>query len=160
MLTRDGRTLAVIKLYGGSLQRNCVDSMLRPHSTAHLPIHTEYPPVAIRWSPDSSRLALLSSQGTSSDVSIWDTENGRLVLTLNRVGLAGGNALTGRFTPDNHRLLHIAADNRIEYGAGDNHSSPSDPHLGRHPAAGRLKGWPRLHFWQRVVAKIKTVTEQ
>lgn len=64
----------------------------------------------------------MSSQPMSTDISIWDTVTGRLVLTLNRKGLAGRNARSLRFSPDNHRLLHIAADNRIERGDCDNPS--------------------------------------
>ncbi len=76
------------------------------------------------WTSDSRRLALVSAQWVSTDVTLWDTETGRLVLTLSRKGLMGQNQRSLRFSPDNHRLLHIADDNRIEGGeAWDNPST-------------------------------------
>jgi hypothetical protein len=44
------------------------------------------------WGVDGSRLALVSLQQMSADISIWETVTGRLVLTSNRKGLAGRNA--------------------------------------------------------------------
>jgi len=120
-LSPDGTTLAVLGVKG---RYNEIAVEFYDATTGEpglrIPVHTEYPPTAIRWSPDGSRLALVSSQWTSTDVSMWDTSTGRLLVTLKRKGLAGGNDRSLRFSPDNNRLLHIANDNRVDSGGWDN----------------------------------------
>ncbi len=124
-LSPDGRTLAVLGLAG---HYNDIAVTLYDAKTGELglriPVDSEYPPLAMTWTSDSRRLALVSAQWVSTDVTLWDTETGRLVLTLSRKGLMGQNQRSLRFSPDNHRLLHIADDNRIERGeAWDNPST-------------------------------------
>lgn len=90
-----------------------------------IPVDTRFSPLGICWSPDSRRIALVSehymrnavfNNRLAGKVTIWDVDTGRLLLALNREGLATGHSRAIRFSPDNHRLLHIAADNRFERG--------------------------------------------
>jgi len=123
-LSPDGTTLAVLGV-NGRYNETAVEfyDASTGEPGLRIPVHTEYPPTAMRWSPDGSRLALVSSLWTSTGVSIWDSRTGRLLVTLNRKGLAGRNARSLRFSPDNNRLLHIANDNRVDRGGFENPST-------------------------------------
>ena len=80
-----------------------------------LPLHTKYPPTASAWSDDGSRLMLLGSGGNGgavSEVALWDTFTGRLVLTLKHEGLQ--QTLLSRehirIVDGGSRLLHVVGN--------------------------------------------------
>lgn len=115
-LSPDGSQLAV---FGLQNQENEVAADLYDAATGRrrlrIPTHTIYPPVAVAWNGDGSRVVLLSSGGEAgavSELAIWDTQTGRLLLTLRHEGLQDNQWDRGhmRFTPDGSRLLHVAGN--------------------------------------------------
>lgn len=121
-LSPDGGTLAALGLQHDyhDIAMQLFDATTR-EARMRIPVETEHPPLAMAWSSDGQRLALVSSSWLSIVVTIWDASTGRLLLTLKRKGLLRGKERAIRFSPDNHRLLHIA-DNQIELGALENPS--------------------------------------
>lgn len=115
-LSPDGSTLAVLLGSPGrpELTQTAVAfyDAVTGRPGLKIPLATEGIPKVITWSPDGRRLALGSGyRPRKPQVTIWDTETGRLLLTLNREEQIGRI----RFSPDGSRLLHIASDNRVSF---------------------------------------------
>jgi serine/threonine protein kinase/WD40 repeat protein len=127
-LSPDGKTLAVLGLerLSNEIAVALYDAVTGKPGL-RIPVDTKYPPPAMKWSPDGRRIALVSSQWLGdqlgAEVTLWDTETGRLVLTLSRLGLISNNYHSICFSPEGHRLLHISADNRA--GEGEVYDHPS-----------------------------------
>ena len=118
-LSPGGQTLGVLGLLG---RENEVAVAFYDSVTGkpglQIPVDSEYPPIAMRWSRDGSRIALISANWVDSVVTLWDTETGRLVLTLNREGLVDSNPHSINFSPNNHLLIQVV-DNRTKPGYGE-----------------------------------------
>src|SRR5262249_50441487 len=65
--------------------------------------------VALRWSPDGSRLSLLRSTG---EIQVWDTGAARVVLSQK---LDRTEAVAGEFSPDGSRVAVTAGSNVTLY---------------------------------------------
>jgi WD40 repeat protein len=88
-----------------------------------IPLVTEQEPWVMTWSPDGRRLALGSGRRPQHypEVTIWDTDTGRLLLTLtyDHYAQIGRNDSALRFSSDGYRLMHITSDNRLFIGNSD-----------------------------------------
>ncbi len=107
-----------------------------------LPLHTKYPPIAMTWNEDGSRLALLSSGGDGgahSQVAIWDTvRGGWSSLEVRRVApnqFARGHI---QFVEHGSRLLHLAG-NATKRDGELPRAATSHAGLGRQTVAGRRR---------------------
>jgi WD40 repeat protein len=125
-LSPDGKTVAVL-----SAQRPGRDVVIALYDVttgkAKSSLRGHYRPRTVHWSSDGRRLAVLAvtSPRFATDrnvvISVWDTATGRPVLHLNQSD-PGSNNVTPhalRFSPNNHRLLRICGDNRVEQESSD-----------------------------------------